>query len=158
MAVKLSQRTTLETILPRLVLRLRSIANRFEEWYNIGRQQDGPRNESNCSIAFSPFQSPIPPLKGNDVMSEKRDALDDVISKLKQERDELKLKMHLASMDAKDDYERISGKVDELTEQYDPVKDAVEETAENIFSALGLVADELKAGFQRVRKSVSEEK
>ena len=90
-------------------------------------------------------------------MSDQRNALDEVISKLKQERDELKLQMHLASMDAKDEYERVSGKIDELTEQYDPVKDAVEETAENVFSALGLVADELKVGFQRVRKSLSEE-
>ena len=60
-------------------------------------------------------------------------------------------------MDAKDDYDRISGKVDELSQQYEPVKDAVEESAENVFAALGLVADELKAGFQRVRKSISEE-
>ena len=90
-------------------------------------------------------------------MSEQRSALDEVIAKLKQERDELQVQMHLASMDAKDDYDRISGKVDELSQQYEPVKDAVEESAENVFAALGLVADELKAGFQRVRKSISEE-
>ena len=91
-------------------------------------------------------------------MSEQRNALDEVISKLKQERDELQLQMHLASMDAKDEYERLSGKCDELTDQYEPVKDAVEETAENIFAALGMVADELKVGFQRVRKAITEEK
>ena len=65
--------------------------------------------------------------------------------------------MHLAGMDAKDDYDRIASKVDELTEQYEPVKDAVEETAENVFTALGMVADELQAGFQRVRKSLDED-
>ena len=90
-------------------------------------------------------------------MSEAKNPLDDVIRKLKQERDELKLQMHLASMDAKDEYERVSGKVDELTDQYEPVKDAVEETADNIFAALGMVADELKVGFQRVRKAITEE-
>ena len=90
-------------------------------------------------------------------MSDQRNALDDVINRLKQERDELKVQMHLASMEAKDEYERVSGKIDELTEQYDPVKDAVEETAENVFTALGLVADELKVGFERVRKSLTEE-
>jgi chromosome segregation ATPase len=89
-------------------------------------------------------------------MSEKANSLDQVVNKLKQERDELQLQMHLASMDAKDEYERLSGKVDELTDQYEPVKDAVEETADNVFSALGLVADELKAGFQRVRKTITE--
>ena len=82
--------------------------------------------------------------------------MDDLITSLKQERDELKLQMHLASMEAKDEYERVSGKVDELTDQYEPVKDAVEEAAENIFSALGMVADELKLGFERVRKVISE--
>ena len=89
-------------------------------------------------------------------MSDQRSALDETISKLKQERDELKLQMHLASMDAKDEYDRISGIVDELSDQYEPVKDAVEEAAGNVFSALGMVADELKIGFHRVRKAVSE--
>ena len=90
-------------------------------------------------------------------MSEKS-ALDDVISTLKQERDELKLQMHLASMDAKDDYDRISDKVDQLSDHYEPIKDAVEESADNVITALGMVADELKVGFQRVRKAISEEK
>ena len=90
-------------------------------------------------------------------MSTDKSALEDVISKLKQERDELKLQMHLASMDAKDEYDRISDKVDELSNQYDPVRDAVEETAGNVFSALGLAADELKIGFNRVRKAIEED-
>jgi chromosome segregation ATPase len=89
-------------------------------------------------------------------MSDQRSRLDEAISKLKQERDELKLQMHLASMDARDEYDRISGKVDELSDQYEPVKDAVEKTAGNVFSALGMVADELTAGFHRVRKAISE--
>ena len=90
-------------------------------------------------------------------MSEQKNELNDVISKLKQERDELKLQMHLASMDAKDEYERISGKVDDLTDQYEPIKGAVEESASNIFTAFGMVADELKVGFQRVRKAITEQ-
>jgi chromosome segregation ATPase len=90
-------------------------------------------------------------------MSTQRNALEDIISKLKQERDELQVKIHLASMDAKDEYDRLSGKCDELADQYEPVKDAVEETAQNVFSALGMVAGELKVGFQRVRKAIKEE-
>ena len=90
-------------------------------------------------------------------MSEKKSVLEDLISRLKQERDELNLQMHLASMDAKDEYERLSSKCDELTQQFDPIKDAVSETSENVFAALGMVADELKIGFQRVRQAVSDE-
>ena len=91
-------------------------------------------------------------------MSENRTELEQAISKLKQERDEVNLQIHLAGMDAKDEYDRLSGKLDELTNEYEPVKNAVEETAENVFSALGLVADELSAGFQRVRKSITDDK
>jgi len=90
-------------------------------------------------------------------MSQQRNALDDVIVKLRKERDQLKLQMHLADMEAKDEYDRVSEKFDELSDQYEPVKDAVEETAENVFAALGLVADELKFGFQRVRKAITKD-
>lgn len=89
-------------------------------------------------------------------MSSQRNELEEIITSLKQERDELKLKMHLAEMGAKDEYERLSGKFDELTDQYEPVRDAVEESAENIFAALKLAAGEMKTGFERVRKAVSD--
>jgi len=82
--------------------------------------------------------------------------LEDAIRKLKQDREELKLKMHLASMDAKDEYDRLSRRIDELTDQLDPLKGAVGETADNVWTALGMVADELKHGFHRVRKAISE--
>ena len=47
-------------------------------------------------------------------MSESKSKLDRLVASLKQERDELKLKMHLAGMDAKSEYDRLSGKCDEL--------------------------------------------
>lgn len=91
-------------------------------------------------------------------MSENKSSLDKLVSELKQQRDELKLQMHLASMDAKDEYDRLSGKYEELSEQYEPVSDAVGETAENLLSALSLAAGELKVGFQRVRKAMTDPK
>jgi len=89
-------------------------------------------------------------------MSETGKKLDDLVSTVKKERDELKLQIHLASMDAKDEYERLSGKCDQLAEEYQPLTDAVGKTADNLMSALGMVADELKIGFQRVRKAIDE--
>ena len=90
-------------------------------------------------------------------MSNLKDDLAEIMGSLKQERDELRLKMHLAEMEAKDEYDRLSGKFDELSDQYDPVRDAVEETADNVFAALKLAAEEMKNGFLRVRKAVKEE-
>ena len=89
-------------------------------------------------------------------MSDEKSSLESLVSELKQQRDELKLQMHLASMEAKDEYERLSSKCDELSDQYEPVSKAVEETADNLISALNLAAGELKVGFQRVRKALTE--
>ena len=90
-------------------------------------------------------------------MSEQKNALDELISSLKQERDELKLKAHLAGMEGKEEYDRLSGKIDELTEHYEPVKNAVQESADNVLSAFMLAAGEMKNGFHRIRKAISEQ-
>ena len=89
-------------------------------------------------------------------MSDTRKRLEQLVNTVKKERDELKLQIHLASLDAKDEYERLSQKCDQLTEEYHPVTDAVEKTADHVVSASGMVTDELQLGFQRVRKAISE--
>ncbi len=89
-------------------------------------------------------------------MAGKKSDLEEAINVVKQQRDELKLKLHLAQMEAKEEYDRLSGKVEEIATQYEPVQDAVEEAAGAVFSALLLAADEVKAGFQRVRKAVDD--
>jgi hypothetical protein len=86
-------------------------------------------------------------------MSE-RDHLAQLISRLKQQRDELALQIHLGKQEAKDEWEKVTAKLDELTREYDPLKDAVEETAGNVFDALKLVAGEIEEGFQRIRKTL----
>ena len=86
-------------------------------------------------------------------MSE-RDYLAELISSLKQQRDELALQIHLGKEEAKEEWERITAKLNDLAKDYEPVKDAVEETAGNVFGALKLVAGEIEEGFQRIRKSL----
>ena len=87
-------------------------------------------------------------------MSETRKKLDDLLTTVRKERDELKLQIHLASLGVRDEYERLSKKCDQLADEYKPVTEAVEETTDNIVSALGMIADELKVGFQRVRQAI----
>lgn len=90
-------------------------------------------------------------------MSEERGSLDNLISALTQERDALKVKVNLAQKEAKQEFDRLSGKIDELTCQYDPVKKAVSESAEGVVAALMLAAGELKNGVKRVKDSLREE-
>lgn len=84
-------------------------------------------------------------------------ALQELINTLKQHRDELKVQMHLAEMDARDEFNRLSDKFDELTSEYQPIKDAVAKSAEGAVEALTLTANEVKKGFTRIANSLKGE-
>ena len=83
-----------------------------------------------------------------------RDHLAELISSLKQQRDELALQIHLGKEEAQEELEALTAKLDELTRDFDPVKEAVGESAANVFDAMKLVAGEIGEGFQRIRKSL----
>ena len=72
-----------------------------------------------------------------------RDALTEIITSLKQQRDEMKLHIHLAGAEAKQEYERLSTKITELTDQYEPTRQAAGESAGNVIAALRLAAEEM---------------
>ena len=85
-----------------------------------------------------------------------RQQLEETISALKQQRDEIQLRLHLAEMEAREEYDRLSGSIEKLTAQYEPVREAAAESADNVIAALRLAADEMKAGLSRIRKALSE--
>ena len=78
---------------------------------------------------------------------------DDVLVKLKQERDELALKMHLGRKEAADEWERLEAKWHEVKARKMPsVDDTADETTVGIGLALELATEELKKGYERIRK------
>jgi hypothetical protein len=84
-------------------------------------------------------------------MSESRDLVDKLITGLKQQRDELKLQMHLGKEELKGEWDKVEGKLSKLSDDFEPVKDAIEESAESVFASLKLVAGEIKQSFDRIR-------
>ena len=87
-------------------------------------------------------------------MSHDKSHLAELISSLKRQRDELALKIHLGKADAKEEWNKVTRKLDELTREYEPLKDAVGETAENLLAGLKLMTEEIQKGFNRIRKSL----
>lgn len=87
-------------------------------------------------------------------MTEQRSRIAELVSSLKQQRDELKLQIHLGSTEAKEEWDGLEEKFRQLTKDYEPLKTAVDESASDVWESLKLVAGELKDGFQRIRKSL----
>jgi hypothetical protein len=78
---------------------------------------------------------------------------DDVLAKLKQERDELALKMHLGKKEVAAEWEKLEARWNEIrATKVPPIRDAAKETAQGLGSALDLAAEELKKGYAKIRK------
>ena len=88
------------------------------------------------------------------IMSNDRNRTSEMISALKQQRDEIAVRMHLAGMEVKQEWEQLDEKLSQLTHRFNPLKDAVGETADDVWESFKLVGDEIKEGFARIRKSL----
>jgi len=77
---------------------------------------------------------------------------DDLVADLKQKRDELRLKIHLASKEAQDEWEELEEKMQEFSSRAELGK-----TSEGLGDALGKLGEELKMGYKRVRDAIKED-
>lgn len=93
-------------------------------------------------------------------MSEEKDRLDEAFNFIKQQRDELKLKMHLGGKEAQDEWAKLEASLADLEKKGQPLSGAVKEAAETggdqvkkvATAALDLTAQELNEGYKKLRK------
>ena len=84
-------------------------------------------------------------------MAEEKRGIDDLVDELKQARDELKVKIHLAASDARDEFDQLERKWEHFRARAEVIGRAAEEAAEDVGEALEVVGEELKRGYQRIR-------
>ncbi|ELP35642.1 hypothetical protein [Rhodopirellula baltica] len=83
-----------------------------------------------------------------------RRLVSNMLDDLKEERDSLALQIHLGKQEARSELDRLDKKLEQLNEEYQPLKNAVDESSEDIVAALQLVGDEIMNGFHRIRRSL----
>ena len=76
--------------------------------------------------------------------------------KLNSERDELKLKLHLASMDARDEFEEAEKNWDKLQIKASEIADESKETSDELIAKAKIVGEELKEAYVRISKRLTE--
>ena len=72
-----------------------------------------------------------------------------ILDELKTRRDELALQIHLGTKEAQDEFARLEAKWEEFA-----AKAKLEDTAEGLGEALSGVGEELKKGFERLKKAL----
>ena len=83
---------------------------------------------------------------------------DDMIEELKQKRDELRLQIHLASKEVKDEWDDLEEKMEDFSGKAKQFANDAElkKTGEGIGDALSQLGSELKRGYDRIKEALSD--
>ncbi|MGI9625605.1 MAG: hypothetical protein ACR2QM_02105 [Longimicrobiales bacterium] len=81
-----------------------------------------------------------------------REKLTDLKAKLEQQRDELRVKGHLAKMDAKDELGDMEGKWDAFKQKMSDID--FDDLAEDAAEAAGKLGEELREGYDKLRGKI----
>jgi hypothetical protein len=81
---------------------------------------------------------------------------DALLEKLKTERDEMQLKMHLASMEAKEEFSAAEEKWQYVKQKANEIADDSVETTDDFIAAAKVVGEELKEAYQRIAKRIQD--
>lgn len=84
-------------------------------------------------------------------MADLQDEINEMIADLKQVRDELKVQLHLAKEDIKDDWDEVEGNLQKLESKAKTIGNAAKEASEDVGEAAKLLAEEVKNGFNKIR-------
>ena len=75
-----------------------------------------------------------------------------LIDDLKQQRDEIRVRLHLVKAEAKEEWERLETKWEHVRGKMGVVGREAGKTAQEVGTALNLAVEELRRGYERVRK------
>ena len=80
-----------------------------------------------------------------------------VLKFLRRERDELRVKMHLAKAEAKEEWEELEEKWQHFHNKASHIGEAASEASQDVKAATGMLADELKHGYAKIKQAFKDE-
>jgi SMC interacting uncharacterized protein involved in chromosome segregation len=85
-------------------------------------------------------------------MADEKMKLERLVDELKEQRDELRVRLHLARADARDEFERLEKRWEHARGRLAVIGKEAGEASKDVGDAARLVLDEIKTGYQRIRK------
>lgn len=83
-----------------------------------------------------------------------RKELEELLEQLKSERDDLNVRMHLAKAEAREQWEAAENQWRSFKQKSEKVLTEIDRTSSEVKQALILLAEELKAGYRRIREQL----
>ncbi len=82
----------------------------------------------------------------NDVISK----MEEMLEEIRKQRDELQVKLHLAGMEAKEEWHVLEQKLNQLEAKTKELGGAAAESSQDIGAAAKLLGEEILAGFRNI--------
>ncbi len=83
-----------------------------------------------------------------------KDNLDKLIASLRQQRDELRVQMHLAKADARDEWEKLEKRWEQIEAKLEKAGSEARSSAGDVGAAIEQVASEIGRAYDRIRKAL----
>ncbi|MCW9047665.1 MAG: hypothetical protein OQK46_06250 [Gammaproteobacteria bacterium] len=78
--------------------------------------------------------------------------IDDMLNELKEERDELKLKLHLAKMNVSEEWDKLELKLEKLEGKAQELGEVTVDASKDVGEAAKLLGQEIMEGFKKIAK------
>ncbi|MDD5114201.1 MAG: hypothetical protein PHC94_09305 [Methylobacter sp.] len=85
-----------------------------------------------------------------------KEDFENLLNKLNTEREEINLKLHLASLEARDEFEQAEKQWQQVKNKAAEIADESKETSEEFIAKAKIVGEELKETYQRITKRLTE--
>ena len=85
-------------------------------------------------------------------MNDLEKRIDEIVRELKQERDELRLKLELAKLEASEEWVELEAKLAKLEAKAKEVGSATADSSQDIGAAAKLLGEEIRDGFKKIAK------
>lgn len=76
--------------------------------------------------------------------------LEKITDKIKQQRDEINLNMHLAGMEAKQEWDNAEDKWDDLKDKIDEIANDAKDTGDEFVKGAKTISEELSLAYERI--------
>jgi len=81
---------------------------------------------------------------------------DALLNRLNTERDQIKLQLHLASMEVKEEFAEVEKKWEQVKQKAEEIADDSVETTDEFISGAKVVGEELVDAYHRITKRIKE--
>ena len=85
-------------------------------------------------------------------MDAMRQKLTEMLAKLEQERDELRVRLHLGKAEAREEWDKLDARIAEFRKRMDRAGDEAGDVMEDIGDAAKEFGKEVREGFERIRR------